>query len=229
MKEQVSVIPSDRTIIVDGVAMQCDFQPHTEGLHALQWRGGTGHTEIIRDGNITNIPVADYASEVQPYVDIWQARYDEINTPHVPTLEEAKAAGLNELETAFDTASKEAHCTSSAGFEIDADEIANRNIEGLVLVMQAGETTLFRAYDNSFHEVTREQLEIMRKEIVINSQYLYQAKWTIEAQIMQAQTAQAVADIDISADTIAALADTLKVQAMEAANGEEGAGDAEAA
>ena len=45
---------------------------------------------------------------------------------------------------------------------------------------------------------------------------------------MQAQTAQAVADIDISADTIAALADTLKAQAMEAANGEEGAGDAEA-
>ena len=68
----------------------------------------------------------------------------------------------------------------------------------------------------------------MRKEIVINSQYLYQAKWTIEAQIMQAQTAQAVADIDISADTIAALADTHKAQAMEAANGEEGAGNAEA-
>lgn len=138
--------------------------------------------------------------------------YEVVPVPE-PTLDEAKAAGLNELEAAFNLASEEAHCMSSAGFEIDADEIANRNIEGLVLVMQAGKTTLFRAYDNSFHEVTREQLEIMRKEIVINSQYLYQAKWTIEAQIMQAQTAQAVADIDISADTIAALADTLKAQA----------------
>ena len=146
----------------------------------------------------------------------------------VPNLEKARTIRTLALQTAFDEASKEAHCASSAGFEIDADEIANRNIEGLVLVMQPEKTTLFRAYDNSFHEVTREQLEIMRKEIVINSQYLYQAKWTIEAQIMQAQTAQAVADIDISADTIAALADTLKAQAMEAANGEEGAGDAEA-
>lgn len=146
--------------------------------------------------------------------------YEVVPVPE-PTLEEAKAAGLNELEAAFNLASEEAHCMSSAGFEIDADEIANRNIEGLVLVMQAGETTLFRAYDNSFHEVTREQLEIMRKEIVINSQYLYQAKWTIEAQIMQAQTAQAVADIDISADTIAALADTLKAQAMEAVKANE--------
>ena len=147
---------------------------------------------------------------------------------YTPNLEKAKTTKLAELNGAFDAAAKEAHCTSSVGFEINADEIANRNIEGLVLVMQPEETTLFRAYDNSFHEVTREQLEVMRKEIVINSQYLYQAKWTFEAQIMQAQTAQAVADIDISADTIAALADTLKAQAMEAANGEEGAGNAEA-
>ena len=221
MKEQVTVIPSDQTIIIDGTALPCKFQSQTQGLHALQWRNGTGEMEIILDGNITNVPVTDYDSEVQ--------RYDELNTPHVPTLDEAKAAGLNELEAAFNLASEEAHCMSSAGFEIDADEIANRNIEGLVLVMQAGETTLFRAYDNSFHEVTREQLEIMRKEIVINSQYLYQAKWTIEAQIMQAQTAQAVADIDLSADTITALANTLKVQAMEGANGEEGAENAETA
>ncbi len=182
-------------------------------------------------------PVSDWNEYTQ--IAIWcntnnatiqdNGEYYEVAPVPEPTLEKAKAAGLNELETAFNLASKEAHCTSSAGFEIDADEIANRNIEGLVLVMQPEETTLFRAYDNSFHEVTREQLEIMRKEIVINSQYLYQAKWTIEAQIMQAQTAQAIADIDISADAITALANTLKAQAMEAANGEEGAENAETA
>lgn len=144
----------------------------------------------------------------QGYDGAW---YEKGHAPQIP-LEEVRTKKLAELETAFNLASKEAHCTSSSGFEIDADEIANRNIEGLVLVMQPEETTLFRAYDNSFHEVTREQLEIMRKEIVINSQYLYQAKWTIEAQIMQAQTAQAVADIDVSADAITALADTLKAQ-----------------
>lgn len=152
----------------------------------------------------------------QGYDGVW---YEKGHAPQRPP-EEVKAEKLAELETAFTTASQEAHCTSSAGFEIDADEIANRNIEGLVLVMQAGETTLFRAYDNSFHEVTREQLESMRKEIVINSQYLYQAKWTIEAQIMQAQTAQAIADIDISSDAITALVNTLKAaKANETANG----------
>jgi len=132
-----------------------------------------------------------------------------------PTLDELKKARLSELKAAFNTASEEAHCTSSAGFEIDADEIAYRNIEGLVLVLQPEETTLFRAYDNTFRAVTREQLETMRKEIVVNSQYLYQAKWTLEEQIMQVQTAQAVAGIDITAEGLAELADSLKTAASE--------------
>ena len=105
-----------------------------------------------------------------------------------PTFEEAKAAKLAELDTAFTSASETAYCMSSAGFEINADEIANRNIEGLVLVLKPEERTLFRAYDNSFHEVTKEQLETMRKEIVVNSQRLYGIKWQIEAAIEAAQT-----------------------------------------
>ena len=140
---------------------------------------------------------------------------------YTPTLEEAREAKLAELEAAFDTTSREAHCTSSVGFEIDADETANRNIEGLVLVMQPEETTLFRAYDNTFHEVTREQLETMRKEIVINSQYLYQAKWTMEAQIQAAETAEVLDTIIITAEALAELADSLKAAASEGADNAE--------
>ena len=134
------------------------------------------------------------ASEIEQGHD--GAWYEKGHAPQRP-LEEARTEKLAELEAAFDTASHKAHCTSSVGFEIDADEIANRNIEGLVLVMQPEETTLFRAYDNTFHEVTREQLETMRKEIVVNSQYLYQAKWTMEARIRAAETAEALDMITI--------------------------------
>ena len=81
--------------------------------------------------------------------------------------------------------------------------------------MQPEETTLFRAYDNTFHEVTREQLETMRKEIVVNSQYLYQAKWTMEAQIQAAETAEALDTIIITAEALAELADSLKASAGE--------------
>ena len=87
--------------------------------------------------------------------------------------------------------------------EINADEIANRNIEGLALVLESGESTLFRAYDNSFHQVTKEQLETMRREIVLNSQRLYQIKWQIEAVIEAAQTVDELDAIDITIDTVA--------------------------
>ena len=146
--------------------------------------------------------------------------YEKGHAPQRP-LEEARTEKLTELEAAFNTASQKAHCTSSVGFEIDADETANRNIEGLVLVMQPEKTTLFRAYDNTFHEVTREQLETMRKEIVVNSQYLYQAKWTMEAQIQAAETAEVLDTIIITAEALAELADSLKAAASEGADNAE--------
>ena len=124
------------------------------------------------------------------------------NWPPVPSLEKARAAKLAELNAAFTTASETARCLSSAGFEINADEVANRNIEGLSLVLEPGESTLFRAYDNGFHEVTKEQLETMRKEIVVNSQRLYRLKWQLEAAIDAAQTVGELEAIDITFETV---------------------------
>ena len=116
----------------------------------------------------------------------------------VSSFEEAKAEKQTELATAFDRATQTAHCQTSAGFEINADETANRNIEGLTLVLKPGESTLFRAWDNRFHQVTKEQLETMRREIVVHSQKLYQTKWEIEAAIDKAQTVEELEAIDIA-------------------------------
>ena len=101
----------------------------------------------------------------------------------VRDLETERANKLSELSTAFEDASEMAHLTSSLGFEIDANETANRDIEGLTLVMSDTDTTLFCDYNNEFHEVTRAQLETMRREIVANSQRLYQIKWQYRTQI----------------------------------------------
>lgn len=128
--------------------------------------------------------------------------YEVVALPE-ETLDEAGAAKLAELNTAFPPVSETAHCMSSAGFEINADEIANRNIEGLVLVLNEGESTLFRDWDNRFHEVKKEQLETMRKEIVVNSQRLYQTKWQIEAGIEAAETVDELDAIDIVFETLA--------------------------
>lgn len=127
--------------------------------------------------------------------------YENGYAPQKP-LNEARAEKLAELNTAFTSASQTAHCLSSAGIEIDANETANRNIEGLVLVLEPGESTLFRACDNSFHQVTKEQLETMRKEIVVNSQRLYQVKWQLEAAIEAAATVDELNAIDITFERV---------------------------
>lgn len=156
-------------------------------------------------------PVKDWSEYTE--VAIWcndnkaiiedKVKYYEVVALPEKTLEEVKAVKLSELNTAFTSASETAHCMSSAGFEINADEIANRNIEGLVLVLNEGESTLFRDWDNRFHEVTKEQLETMRKEIVVNSQRLYQTKWQIEAGIEAAETVDELDAIDIVFETLA--------------------------
>ena len=108
----------------------------------------------------------------------------------VPSVEDTRMAMLETLAGLFGEAAQSAHLISSVGFEIDANEVANRNIEGLVLVMSDTDTTMFCDYNNQFHEVTKAQLEIMRKEIVEHSLRLYQTKWQYRSLIEAATTVE---------------------------------------
>ena len=58
----------------------------------------------------------------------------------------------------------------------------------------------------------------MRKEIVVNSQRLYQAKWTLEAAITAAETVEALDAIALSAEALGELA---KVSGGKVAAGED--------
>ncbi len=111
------------------------------------------------------------------------------NWPPVPLLEKARAAKLAELNAAFTTASETARCLSSAGFEINADETANRNISSLIVAMEATgeETVRFCAFDNRFHDVTLAQLKTMQLEIIANARTIYEMKWKIRERIDNAQ------------------------------------------
>lgn len=122
------------------------------------------------------------------------------NWPPVPSLEKARAAKLAELNAAFTTASETARCLSSAGFEINADETANRNISSLIVAMEAtgGETVRFCAFDNCFHDVTLAQLKTMQLEIIANAQAIYQQKWVLREQINSAETVEELDTIDIT-------------------------------
>ena len=87
MKQHVTVVPSDRLIIVDGASLRFAFDTPAD-LHALQWHEGRGEMEWTDDINHPLTP-ADYADDVAPFVALWEtekARLDaEANRP--PTLE----------------------------------------------------------------------------------------------------------------------------------------------
>ena len=106
MKQHVTVIPSDRLIIVDGASLRFAFDTPAD-LHALQWHEGRGEMEWTDDINHPLTP-ADYADDVAPFVALWEtekARLDaEANRP--PTLEQAKAAKISEIRVAFAVASE---------------------------------------------------------------------------------------------------------------------------
>ena len=88
MKQHVTVVSSDRLIIIDGNALRFDF-PAPENMHALQWHDGSGHIEWTDDINHPLTP-DDYEADVAPFVDLWEAEKARIE-------EEAAAAEASRL------------------------------------------------------------------------------------------------------------------------------------
>ena len=100
MKNQVTVIPSDKLIIVDGRALNWDFIIPTgfETVHAIQWLNGSGHMEFIDDYNQEISGQELYDSEVKPFVNLWEAQKIVEDTPTPdPTPEEIKQSRINEI------------------------------------------------------------------------------------------------------------------------------------
>lgn len=116
----------------------------------------------------------------------------EIPAPPLPELEAYKEQRKNELTTLHEAAEKEAHILSSLGFEIDANDRANRDIAGLLITTGEDETVSFCDYSNEMRQVNRSQLEIMQREIIENAQYLYSQKWNYRNQIEECETSEAL-------------------------------------
>lgn len=209
MKQHVIVVPSDRLIIVDGIPLQFDF-PVPENLHAVQWHNGTGEMEWTDDINHPLTP-ADYAEDVAPFVELWEAEKTRIEE-EAAAAEAARLAEYNsvdatrirkreELAKTFAAATATAHLTSSLGFEIDANDAANRNVSGLVTLMEAEgapESLQFCDYNNEIHTVTLEDLRVMQQEIIANGSALYARKWAFRDAIDVAATAEELNAITIS-------------------------------
>lgn len=103
----VTVVPSDSLIIVDGAALVFPYVA-PENLHALQWRGDTGHTEWT-DGPNKPLTAEEYDEQVAPYVTLWQAEKDRrekeaAEEAAARALPDAKAAKHTEIQNGYDAA-----------------------------------------------------------------------------------------------------------------------------
>ena len=104
---QVTVVPADNLIIVDGAALVFAYVA-PENLHALQWRGDTGHTEWT-DGPNKPLTAEDYDEQVVPYVKLWQAEKARLEKKAAEeaaarALPDAKSAKRTEIQNGYDAA-----------------------------------------------------------------------------------------------------------------------------
>ena len=104
---QVTVVPADHLIIVDGAALVYPFEAPTN-LHDLQCRGGSGHTEWT-DGPNKPLTAEDYDEQVVPYVKLWQAEKARLEKKAAEeaaarALPDAKSAKQNEIPNGYDAA-----------------------------------------------------------------------------------------------------------------------------
>ncbi|MBR2681492.1 MAG: hypothetical protein IKE23_12235, partial [Exiguobacterium sp.] len=118
-----------------------------------------------------------YIAEIKPLVikggtQNASVRRFQITAIPAPSLEEVREAKLAELASKFDVAGDTAHCMSSLGFEIDANPTSDRDITGVLVVMDDESTTQFCDYYNEFHTVTKAQMQTIQREIILNGQYL---------------------------------------------------------
>lgn len=114
---QVTVVPADHLIIVDGAVLVFPFAAPTN-LHALQWRGDGGHTEWT-DGPNKPLTAEDYDGQVAPYVALWEGEKSRLEAEAAEaeaeynSLPNVKARKLAAIDA-------ETSSTIMAGFECEA-------------------------------------------------------------------------------------------------------------
>lgn len=91
MRQHVTVIKSDKMVIVDGIVLRFDFSTE-ENFHALQWHEGKGHVEHSDySANSEFSGEKGYNAYVSHYVDLWEAEKARVDAAEKKSEEEALA------------------------------------------------------------------------------------------------------------------------------------------
>ena len=101
MNSNITIIPSDYMVSIDGEALHLDFTIDPS-IHAIQWKNGAGEIEYV-DASKQNLKLkgsADYNKYIKSYVELWNDEKErkEVEANKPPSLEEAKKQARQELK-----------------------------------------------------------------------------------------------------------------------------------
>lgn len=100
MSPRVTVVPSDRLIIVNGGPLRFDYSA-PEDLHALQWHDGAGHVEFTDHRPNEPLTMEDYTEKVLSYVQLWEAEKARLRD-EAEAVEAARLAEYNSEPARFE-------------------------------------------------------------------------------------------------------------------------------
>lgn len=119
-----------------------------------------------------------------------------------PDLSVVKAAKSGEIRRQYEVyRGTTAEVPSSLGFTANANTRAWEDVMSLVVQMQSmptGSAVRFRAADNTYHDVSREELSTLLLEIIATGLDSYTQKWKYDAEVEAAKTVDEVNAININ-------------------------------
>ncbi len=116
----------------------------------------------------------------------------------VAELKEFKLAELSDISKSFENNfNKKMYFTSSVnGYRINGDRRTRSNLQDLI-AYQPTDNVIYRDYDNQERTLTKEQLQVILKEHVVNGEAIYHQKWEYEAKINACTTIEELNAIEI--------------------------------
>lgn len=194
---RITIVPADGCVIKDGDALAGLALPVSTNVHAIQWHGTYGIIERKVGGSES---FSDFAI-VQPYLDVWQARRDELDNPPpppAPTLAEAKAAAVAAVKRRRDDLETQGFIYLDKVFDSDERSVARITSAALTAqVIGASFTIDWTAGDNSVVTLDQAAMLGMPAALALRANTLHQHAAGLKVQIAAAADATALAAIDL--------------------------------
>ena len=167
-----------KTVITGALGTVYDLQTNNKVKYRTLGVANNGRTYISLKNKShlqTQLKEIDFKEDVLP---------DDL----LQTIKSKRLLELTELGRAYDNelVNTDMVINSSLGFKVNADLRSQNNLRGLIDFMTDTETTSYIDYENKAHDLSKSQLEILLKEVVLNGSNLYKQKWNYSKQIKNA-------------------------------------------